>query len=74
MKNDEKNPVDCTLLYLSMKRKNVLLKLWESAAGHPEQAAMLKFLGNDFSDERWRTAASKNAYVLLSRQRYGAFL
>jgi len=31
---------------------------------------MLKFLSNDFSEPRWRTAALKNAYVLLSKQRF----
>lgn len=32
---------------------------------------MLKFLGNDFTLERWKTAALKNAYALLSKNRYG---
>jgi len=31
---------------------------------------MLKFLSNDFSEPRWRTAALKNAYALLSKQRF----
>ena len=32
---------------------------------------MLKFLSNDFDQERWKVAALKNAYALLSKQRYG---
>ena len=32
---------------------------------------MLKFLGNDFTQDRWKTAALKNAYALLSKNRYG---
>lgn len=32
---------------------------------------MLKFLSNDFSQPRWKTAALKNAYALLSKQRWG---
>jgi hypothetical protein len=31
---------------------------------------MLKFLSNDFEQERWKGAALKNAYALLSKQRY----
>jgi hypothetical protein len=31
---------------------------------------MLKFLGNDFTQPRWRTAALKNAFALLSKQRF----
>jgi hypothetical protein len=31
---------------------------------------MLKFLSNDFTQERWKGAALKNAYALLSKQRY----
>jgi hypothetical protein len=32
---------------------------------------MLKFLNNDFTQDRWKTAALKNAYALLSKNRYG---
>jgi hypothetical protein len=35
---------------------------------------MLKFLANDFELDRWKMAAMKNAYALLSKQRYGEFL
>jgi hypothetical protein len=34
---------------------------------------MLKFLSNDFSQGRWRTAALKNAFALLGKQRFGEF-
>ncbi|KAJ3117018.1 regulator of (H+)-ATPase in vacuolar membrane, partial [Physocladia obscura] len=49
---------------------NVLLGLWKLASLHPEQGAMLKFLANDFTEERWRKAAVKNAFALLGKQRY----
>jgi len=68
---DERNPVDCSLFYLALRKKNVLLGLWRTAGWHKEQSAMLKFLSHDFNDTRWRTAASKNAYALLAKQRYG---
>ena len=32
---------------------------------------MLKFLSNDFEQERWKRAALKNAYALLAKQRFG---
>ncbi|KAI8818763.1 RAVE protein 1 C terminal-domain-containing protein [Fimicolochytrium jonesii] len=69
-KDDTRNPVDCALFYIALKKKNVLLGLWKLANSHPEQAAMLKFLGNDFEEERWRSAAMKNAFALLGKQRY----
>ena len=31
---------------------------------------MIKFLANDFEQERWQTAALKNAFALLGKQRY----
>lgn len=71
MKDDQKNPVDCSLFYLALKKKNVLLGIWKLANSHPEQAAMLKFLANDFKEEKWRNAALKNAYALLGKQRFG---
>jgi len=68
---EERNPIDCSLFYLALRKKNLLAGLWRSAGWHPEQSAMVKFLSHDFNDSRWRTAASKNAYALLAKQRYG---
>ncbi|KAJ3055772.1 regulator of (H+)-ATPase in vacuolar membrane [Rhizophlyctis rosea] len=65
-----KDPVDCALFYLALKKKNVLFGLWKLAGGHPEQGAMVKFLANDFETERWKAAALKNAFALLGKQRY----
>lgn len=69
--NDERDPVDCTLFYLALRKKNLLEGLWKTASGHKEQAVMKKFLANDFSDPRWQRAASKNAFALLGKQRFG---
>jgi len=68
---DERNPVNSSLFYLALRKKNVLLGLWRTAGWHKEQAAMVKFLSNNFLESRWRTAASKNAFALLAKQRYG---
>ncbi|KAK9467677.1 RAVE protein 1 C terminal-domain-containing protein [Lipomyces arxii] len=68
--SEPRNPVDCTLFYLALKKKQVLLGLWRMASWHKEQQLMLKFLANNFAEPRWKTAALKNAFVLLSKQRY----
>ncbi|KAJ3123058.1 regulator of (H+)-ATPase in vacuolar membrane [Nowakowskiella sp. JEL0407] len=70
MGKDDKDPIECSLWYLAMRKKNVLLGLWRLAQNHPEQPMMVKFLANDFSEERWQKAALKNAFVLLGKQRY----
>lgn len=31
---------------------------------------MTQFFANDFSEDRWRKAALKNAYALLGKQRF----
>ena len=48
----------------------MLLGLWRMAAWNREQSGTQKLLRNDFSEPRWRTAALKNAYTLLSKRRY----
>ncbi|KAL6938084.1 hypothetical protein ACO0RG_004618 [Hanseniaspora osmophila] len=68
-KNDERDPNACAIFYLALKKKHVLLGLWRICTGHPEQKKMLNFLNHDFSEDRWKTAALKNSYVLLSKHR-----
>jgi hypothetical protein len=68
---ESRDPVDCTLFYLALRKKNLLEGLWKTASSHKEQAAMKKFLANDFTDPRWQRAASKNAFALLGKQRFG---
>ena len=71
-KTDEKNPIDCSLYYLALKKKTVLVGLWRMASWNREQSGTQKLLRNDFSEARWKTAALKNAYALLGKRRYGA--
>ncbi|VEU19824.1 DEKNAAC100478 [Brettanomyces naardenensis] len=66
----KKDPSRCAIFYLALKKKQILFGLWKTAVGHPEQAKMIKFLSHDFEDERWKKAASKNAYVLMAKHRY----
>jgi RAVE protein 1 C terminal len=71
---EEKNPVDCTLFYLALRKKNVLQGLWRMASWNREQAATQRLLANNFQEQRWKTSALKNAYALLGKRRFGKFL
>lgn len=67
---DSKDPSGLiSLLYLAIRKKKVLIGLWRTVS-HTEQQKILKFLNHDFSDQRWRTAALKNAFILLGKHRY----
>lgn len=61
-----KNAEDCALYYLALRKKVGLQQLYKTQ----KDETVVKFLANDFEHERWKTAAQKNAYVLLSKQRY----
>ncbi|KAH8725059.1 RAVE protein 1 C terminal-domain-containing protein [Phaeosphaeriaceae sp. PMI808] len=69
-KTDEKNPIDCALYYLALRKKPVLCGLWRMATWSREQAATSRLLANNFTDQRWKTAALKNAYALMGKRRF----
>ncbi|KAI8935121.1 hypothetical protein NX059_007715 [Plenodomus lindquistii] len=69
-KTEEKNPVDCALYYLALRKKAVLVGLWRIATWSREQGATHRLLSNNFNEERWKTAALKNAYALMGRRRF----
>ena len=69
-KTEEKNPVDCSLYYLALHKKAVLVSLWRIATWSREQGATHRLLTNNFQEERWKTAALKNAYALMGRRRF----
>ena len=73
-KQDDRDPIDCTLFYFALRKKNLVQGLWNTTSHHKEQGIMKKFLANDFNDPRWQRAASKNAYALLGKQRFGKFV
>ncbi|OXG74617.1 WD-repeat protein [Cryptococcus neoformans var. grubii Br795] len=70
MADDDRDPTSCSLIFFALGKKKVVHGLWRQAPGHKEQKLMLKFLANDFTLDRWKTPAMKNAYALLSKQRY----
>lgn len=67
---DDIDPIRCSLFYLALKKPQMLKSVWRRAVGHPDQSKMIAFLGHDFSEERWRVAAQKNAYALMSQRRF----
>ncbi|KAH3687422.1 hypothetical protein WICPIJ_001599 [Wickerhamomyces pijperi] len=67
---ENRDPTKCAIFYLALKKKQILMALWKTSYSHPEQQKMMAFLKNDFRQERWRKAALKNAFVLLSKQRH----
>ncbi|KAJ5126835.1 RAVE complex protein Rav1 C-terminal [Penicillium atrosanguineum] len=69
-KTEERNPIDCTIYYLALGKKNILQGLWRIAHWHREQAATQRLLANDFKEPRWKTSALKNAYALLGKRRF----
>jgi hypothetical protein len=70
MSGDSRDPTQCSLFYFALGKVKLVHGLWRQAAWHKEQSIMLKFLSNDFNESRWRTAALKNAYALLSKRRF----
>ncbi|XP_060524786.1 dmX-like protein 2 isoform X2 [Cylas formicarius] len=62
----EQDPMDAALYYLAMNKKNLLWGLYRSK----RDERMTRFFSNNFSEDRWRKAALKNAYALLGKQRF----
>ncbi|XP_051758739.1 dmX-like protein 1 isoform X2 [Ctenopharyngodon idella] len=60
------DPLDAALFYLAMKKKAVVWGLYRSQ----QNAKMTAFFSNNFSEDRWRKAAMKNAFSLLGKQRF----
>ncbi|XP_072137542.1 dmX-like protein 1 isoform X4 [Mobula birostris] len=60
------DPLDAAIFYLAMKKKAVLWGLFRSL----QDRKMTEFFGKNFSDDRWRKAALKNAFALLGKQRF----
>ncbi|XP_042685336.1 dmX-like protein 1 isoform X2 [Centrocercus urophasianus] len=60
------DPLDAAIFYLAMKKKAVIWGLYRSQ----KDTKMTQFFGNNFSEDRWRKAALKNAFSLLGKQRF----
>lgn len=62
----KQDPMDAALYYIAMKKKNLVWGLYRSK----RDDKMTSFFANNFSEERWRKAALKNAFALLGKQRF----
>nr|XP_020449620.1 dmX-like protein 1 isoform X2 [Monopterus albus] len=60
------DPLDAAIFYLAMKKKAVVWGLYRSQ----KNAKMTAFFHNNFSEDRWRKAALKNAFSLLGKRRF----
>ncbi|XP_001850447.2 dmX-like protein 2 isoform X2 [Culex quinquefasciatus] len=60
------DPLDAALYYMAMKKKSVVWGLYRSK----RDEKMTAFFANNFSEDRWRKAALKNAFALLGKQRF----
>jgi hypothetical protein len=70
--SEDRDPISCSIFYFALRKRRLVHGLWKQAIGHSDRHNMLKFLINDFDEPRWRTAARKNAFSVLSKQRFGA--
>ena len=59
------DPMDCALLYTALKKVAILKGLFRVK----RDERMVDFLDRDFSRDENKTAAIKNAYVLLGQVR-----
>ncbi|KDE07889.1 hypothetical protein MVLG_01800 [Microbotryum lychnidis-dioicae p1A1 Lamole] len=66
----DKDPITAMLFFLAIGKKSAVTTLWRQASGNADQNTVLKFLSNDFELARWKTAARKNAFALLSKRRF----
>lgn len=62
----KQDPLDAAIYYLAMKKKSIVWGLYRSK----RDEKMTQFFANNFTEDRWRKAALKNAFVLLGKQRF----
>ncbi|DAZ99444.1 TPA: hypothetical protein N0F65_004077 [Lagenidium giganteum] len=61
-----KDPFRVALFYILLGKTKLLANLFKMG----NESRIYELLSNDFSDERWKNAAIKNAYVLKAKQRF----
>lgn len=63
-----KNPDDVILYYIILNKLQILIALYKAQS--PPNPKMVTFLSKDFKDPSCKSAAGKNAFVLLSQKRF----
>ena len=53
--------------YIMLNKKSILLNLYRAETAHKK---VYELLLNDFNEPRWKTAAEKNAMILMSKKNY----
>ncbi|KAK2962639.1 putative Regulator of V-ATPase in vacuolar membrane protein 1 [Blattamonas nauphoetae] len=61
-----KDPKRVALWYLALGKKNLLMAMFKAQ----NDTKMVQFFAHNFTEERWKRAALKNAYTLVGRQEY----
>lgn len=64
------DPINASLYFLALHKKQTLLGLWRIATWHKEQRATMNFLRRDFTQPENQRAAKKNAYALMGKRRF----
>jgi hypothetical protein len=64
--NSDKNPESCALFYAMLGKKSILADLYRK---NPVHSRIYDLLSTNFGEERWKSAAIKNALVLMSKNR-----
>ncbi|CAD8077463.1 unnamed protein product [Paramecium sonneborni] len=66
-----KDPFQSLLYFIVLGKKSVITTLFKKEINSgKEYKSTYEFLQQDFSLPRWKSAASKNAYALVSKKRY----
>jgi hypothetical protein len=66
-----KDPFDCLFWYLLVGKRSLIATLFKNhRLNSKEHDAAANFLLRDFTQAKDRTAAVKNAYVLIDKKRY----
>eukprot|EP01028_Stygiella_incarcerata_P009236 TRINITY_DN4341_c0_g1_i1.p1 TRINITY_DN4341_c0_g1~~TRINITY_DN4341_c0_g1_i1.p1 ORF type:complete len:2167 (-),score=543.64 TRINITY_DN4341_c0_g1_i1:1575-7592(-) len=61
-----RDPNDCALFYLALGKRATLAGLFKAV----KNQKFAEFFSNNFSEDRWKHAAMKNAFALLGKHRY----
>lgn len=64
--NNKAEPMNCALFYILLGQKMVVTNLFKLA----KDTKLFQFFSRDFNQKEHQVAASKNAFVLLSKRRY----